>query len=616
MRTHQGQMFRIALIGVFLVAIFVPLPATMTSLLNPQYRESAGAVFSPFTVRSPRQFAALTDEYLEDHFILRHELNLWVDWVRIGIPGLIARNSVIVGQDGWLFLSRRRGLEEFRASEPLDADQLETIRVTMAEREAWLAAFGIRYLYLAAPEKWDVYPEKMPGNITVWGAQRRLDQVLEYLRHKGGFPLLDVRPALRQLKQEGHQVYFRTDTHWTDIGSWAAAGEGAKALGRWFPAIGPEPLENFVPRASVLVDGNLVRMAGLERRLPEPIRSLKPAIDGEFDVASMPNAQTWSRIYTRRSGVPTGVTAVVFTDSFGPWIAPFLSRYFDRSVFVWRSEGSSFDPAIVLRERPDVVIQELGQLTFDEKCSINEPGIAGFKLPVSGTRFPLLLPAGKRLRGFDLEAATGSQPRAQVEVRHDGATLGHWRLGRGRQRIRCDIPLDGDDHVALEFVSRLPASVSSAAGRGPVVVAESGGEPSGYCHVEIDGVIQSRALGFNLYHLSADGDVRRVEMFHTDNDPDEAARLAQALRNREGDGYLLIVSRGNAFRHIDAALPALRELGLHPGPAGRPEQRLIALIDNASGAVIREASGPGRRILRHGSGRKRAAFTVSNIRIE
>ena len=47
--------------------------------------------------------------------------------------------------------------------------------------------------------------------------------------------------------------------------------------------------------------------------------------------------------------------AVIFRDSFGSALIPFLSEHFSRALYLWQY---NFDPAIVTEERPSVVIQE------------------------------------------------------------------------------------------------------------------------------------------------------------------------------------------------------------------------------------------------------------------
>lgn len=606
---------RAALAGLFLVALVIPLPTAISVLLSPRFAELARQELAPFTPTSLRALAAATDDFLEDRVLFRPELNRLVDSVRVHIPGLILHDSVLVGRDGWLFLSRRRGLAEYRAAEPLSPAELETIHATLAERRDWLAAFGIEYRYLAAPEKWEIYPEMMPPNIALHGSTRQLDQVIAHHRASGGVPIIDPRPVLLDEKASGRPVYFLTDTHWTDHGSWAVAQEMARQLAGFFPGIRPEPLKLFTEQESILPDGNLARMAGLARRMPEPTTRLLPP-SGEFSVEVVEDSPYWTAVYTRRGGRATGVRAVIFTDSFGPFIAPFLARHFDRAVFLWRPEGSAFDPDLVLRERPHVVIQELGQLTFAEKNSFNEQGIAGYGLPVTGSRITLFLPGGKTLRGFTLNSASGDRRRATIELTVAGEPVGAWRLGRGRRRVEIDLPLPGTFSTEVVFTARADRPGADADDR-PDVEIETGGRPSGYCLVTLDGVRQSRSPGINLYYLSARGVPRHAEHFRTDVAPDEAQRLAETLRELPPEeGYLVLVSRGRAFAHLAPALGVLRERGLHPAPTGGVNRGLIAVIDRADGRLLAERNGSGRLRLKLGGNRPRAAFTLSGVRVE
>jgi hypothetical protein len=50
-----------------------------------------------------------------------------------------------------------------------------------------------------------------------------------------------------------------------------------------------------------------------------------------------------------------GPRAVVFMDSFGPGLVPFLSEDFSRVVYLWQH---NVDPRVVQQEEPQVVIQE------------------------------------------------------------------------------------------------------------------------------------------------------------------------------------------------------------------------------------------------------------------
>jgi len=53
--------------------------------------------------------------------------------------------------------------------------------------------------------------------------------------------------------------------------------------------------------------------------------------------------------------------AVMVHDSFSNWFVPALSEHFGRLVSVW---SYNFDRALVERERPDLVIQEMVERTL------------------------------------------------------------------------------------------------------------------------------------------------------------------------------------------------------------------------------------------------------------
>jgi hypothetical protein len=80
-------------------------------------------------------------------------------------------------------------------------------------------------------------------------------------------------------------------------------------------------------------------------RRPTAARIIEPA---------QPNRRLMhARVVTESAG--PGPRAVVFMDSFGAGLVPFLSEQFSRTVYLWQN---NMDPATVLQEQPRVVIQE------------------------------------------------------------------------------------------------------------------------------------------------------------------------------------------------------------------------------------------------------------------
>jgi alginate O-acetyltransferase complex protein AlgJ len=53
---------------------------------------------------------------------------------------------------------------------------------------------------------------------------------------------------------------------------------------------------------------------------------------------------------------PSLPRALIFRDSFGSRLVPYLSEHFSRAVYLWQND---FDADAVMKEHPDVVIQEI-----------------------------------------------------------------------------------------------------------------------------------------------------------------------------------------------------------------------------------------------------------------
>jgi hypothetical protein len=53
-----------------------------------------------------------------------------------------------------------------------------------------------------------------------------------------------------------------------------------------------------------------------------------------------------------------GLKAVVFQDSFGPALVPYLSEHFSRSAYIWDYPNHMVMNAAITSEHPDIVIEE------------------------------------------------------------------------------------------------------------------------------------------------------------------------------------------------------------------------------------------------------------------
>lgn len=280
--------------------------------------------------------------------------------VRYHALGVSPQPEVIRGRDGWLFYADDNGLDDILNETRFTAEELEIWAATLQHTQDWLAARGIAYVFTIAPDKPQVYPEFLPGALRPSRVETRANQLLAYLHAHTSVHVADPLRPLRDAKA-ADRVYHRTDSHWNDAGAVVAARQILKALEETAPGLGVGPRtlapERFTRRERVTPAMDLARMLRLTTWLRETRIELVPATPRVAQVIEPVHGDPdfgEPRVVTARPD-GRGPRALVYRDSFGSGLIPFLAESFSRAVFLWEYD---VDPATVEAERPDVVIHE------------------------------------------------------------------------------------------------------------------------------------------------------------------------------------------------------------------------------------------------------------------
>lgn len=293
-----------------------------------------------------------------ENFGLRRTLIRADNRLRLAIFGESPVRGVVLGRAPWLFYADEWAMEDFENRLPYSEADLEDIRRILEERREWLAARGIRFLVVVAPNKHTVYGEDLPERYAKARPDSRLDQAAAHLAEHSDVEFLDLRSALGEAKAAG-RVYDHTDTHWNDAGGFAGSQAILARLGSMLPGV-----EGLSPDDYALVEetgpgGDLARLLSLpdvyrEKRLVLKKRTpplAKPGTRDYQDPATIPERA----MVVRETGNRNAPRALVFRDSFAWKLIPFLSEKLESAVYVW---DHRFFPEIVAREKPDVVILE------------------------------------------------------------------------------------------------------------------------------------------------------------------------------------------------------------------------------------------------------------------
>jgi alginate O-acetyltransferase complex protein AlgJ len=312
----------------------------------------------PLAGFAPRFERAFADRFhSRDALILLHHAAL----VKVFHTSPVS--NVLIGRDGWLFWLGEdgRSLDRlYRGTLPIEDSGIAATAAELARREHYLASRGIAYLVVVVPEKFTIYPEHLPEFVIQSPAPHPLVR-LGAMIVAAGVSYIDLTDALRNAKASA-RVYYQTDSHWNLFG--AAVGyemimrEVQQLLGdKRLPAIAAPLRPPYVPGAD-WYRGDLARMivgapfyrepdyAPLSKVLADPSgRCARRIDDGKDDGFQL--------YHCARPGLPK---AIVYHDSMAIYLMPLVSENFSRVLFV---SGQRLDAALIEREKPDIVIEEL-----------------------------------------------------------------------------------------------------------------------------------------------------------------------------------------------------------------------------------------------------------------
>jgi hypothetical protein len=256
----------------------------------------------------------------------------------------------------WLAYTGETSMDDYQNAQPFSDEELARIQKNLDGLDARLKQQGIHFLVIIVPGKNTIYPEYMPPQIPVLNAQSRTDQLLAYQKEHGQAQLLDLRPALREARQE-RQVYYATDTHWNAFGILAGYNTIIQALQSEFPVLRPHTLNDFEVVSRGTGSGDLSKewvqgfvqeeMIRLEPRYPRKTVQF-PLTQG---TALLPGRMV--AVYNPDPALPR---AVIYHDSFFNEMIPFLSDHFSWAVYHW---AFKVDESFVAGEKPDIVIFEV-----------------------------------------------------------------------------------------------------------------------------------------------------------------------------------------------------------------------------------------------------------------
>ncbi len=294
--------------------------------------------------------------YLDDRFGGRQAFISLNTKVKYDILGADLHNDrAIKGKSGWYFYISENGrdnLTDFYKKNLLNGEQLEAFKAKVGAAAGWCEENGIRCIFVIGPNKHSVYEEyypfKRPKGIT------RADQIVE------AFDELELdyvfpRDFLIAKKEDfDYPLYYETDTHWNNQGSYLAFTLLWEKLSTMFPEVDFPKIE-YETEMSYDTAGDILPMLNIkEAKRTNPW--VHPVGGDHLDYYSYLQNDERNGIHT--IGVDRSLPrAMVFRDSFFRALEPFTSSIFSETEYIWHN-FSDADKDSVLQYKPDVIIFE------------------------------------------------------------------------------------------------------------------------------------------------------------------------------------------------------------------------------------------------------------------
>ena len=267
--------------------------------------------------------------------------------------------NVIVGNNGWMFYSGDRSIDEYQNSNPYSETELADLQSRLDNLQGQFQQDGITLWVVIAPDKSSIYPEYMPDQITEISGKSRLDQFVAYMHDHGKTPVIDLRSALIEASKT-EQVYYKTNTHWNALGVYIAYRIILSSLIQTYPGLVAHPLSDFTEIHAGLITHDIPRIIGTPN-IKEDYWELRPTFTPGTTENEIPLSDGTVVRISRNQDQNLPVT-LIFHDSFLVSVLPFLEPSFGYTVSIPRTSiPGIWNLDWVDQVQPSIVIYEFAE---------------------------------------------------------------------------------------------------------------------------------------------------------------------------------------------------------------------------------------------------------------
>ena len=376
----------IVFLSVFFVFLFLPL----SYVSEDDVSERENRVFSAhphlwggetLNYQYGRQF----EKWFNDHFFGRDMLiSLYMNIQKV-VDGK-GNNHVMVGSKNWLYSATSFVVSMYQNTNLFSEKELQTAGSKMEEFVDEAHRHGVKEVYFYfSPDKETLYPEFYPAYITKQGNVSRLQQLISFLHNKHPrLKVLNYTSVLEKVKGKGEQIFCKTGSHMTGIGSYYEYLLFMRGVKKDYPFLKTVDWQDVVTQDTYDCDIDLYRMLNdksysKRNTYNKSVRIKKPMADLVDEHYRFEKSLGNVYFYTNKSA-NNHLKVLFLTDSFGTRWKQYLAESFASiyNVFVGNGVDYTFfddELAFIKDYRPDIIVIESTERFLQRFLNLEFPKI-------------------------------------------------------------------------------------------------------------------------------------------------------------------------------------------------------------------------------------------------
>lgn len=248
------------------------------------------------------------------------------------------------------------------------AEHIRNVNIAKIERIREATQRDTEYIYLIAPNCVTLYPETATPQMIEDGMTdyTLLDQFMEIADTIDGITVVDLRDILTANKTDSDYLYFQTDTHWNQLGSYYGYVGLMNYIAKSYPQAAPCDLSQFIVEKVSLDGGDLIRFLNMKEKIVTEIayeisRNYTPK---EAEILEYAENLT----ITLNKNAEELPTAYVRSDSYGYCMDTFLTDHFQ--MYARQPVGDhSMNYDFLAEYKPDYVIHVIVERNIAWLCA-------------------------------------------------------------------------------------------------------------------------------------------------------------------------------------------------------------------------------------------------------